>query len=64
MRNLLIISTVFPPLAIAAGIVSGFAGGVSILSLKDLIEKRETIEELQRKPVAMLFDAKQKASNS
>jgi hypothetical protein len=50
-----ITASVYPPVAIAASIL----GGSSVLSIiEDYQEKREKIKELQRKPVAMLFDAR------
>ena len=56
------VAAAYPPLALAAGVVSAIAGSGSIITAKDFLEKREKMKELQRKPVAMLFDAKQKAS--
>ncbi len=58
------VAAAYPPIALAAGIISSIAGSGSVITATDLLEKREKIKELQRKPVAMLFDAKQKASNS
>ena len=57
------VAAAYPPLALAAGVVSAIAGSGSIITAKDFLEKREKMKELQRKPVAMLFDAKQKASS-
>ena len=52
--GLAITASVYPPIAWAASIL----GGTSISSIiKDYQEKRDKIAELQRKPVAMLFDA-------
>ena len=54
-------SALFPPFAVAAGIAAGLTGsGGSFITVKGYMEKREEINELKRKPVAMLFDAKQK----
>jgi len=52
------VSAIYPPLAIAAGVASAIAGSGSIFTTKDFLEKREKIKDLKRKPVAMLFDAK------
>lgn len=54
-----IVSALFPPLTMAAGVTSVIVGGGSVIqAIKDYISKREQLEALQKKPVAMLFDAK------
>jgi len=53
-----IVSALFPPLTMAASVASGIIGGGSVIqAVKDYISKREQLEALQKKPVAMLFDA-------
>lgn len=55
-----IVSALFPPIALATGIASGIVGSGSIIgTAKDFLEKREKLRDLQKKPVAMLFDARQ-----
>lgn len=56
--NLGIISALYPPLALAAGIASAIFGSGSVIkTVDDYISKREQLEALRKKPVAMLFDA-------
>lgn len=50
-----VVSALYPPLALATGIIGG---GSIIATVKDFIEKREKLRELQKKPVAILFDAR------
>jgi len=53
-----VVSALFPPLALAAGTASSIIGSGSILKMiNDYVKKREQLEALQKKPVAMLFDA-------
>ncbi|MDH5447608.1 MAG: hypothetical protein OEX01_01195 [Candidatus Bathyarchaeota archaeon] len=53
-----VISTLYPPLALAASVASTIIGSGSLMQMvKAFISKREQLEALQKKPVAMLFDA-------
>ncbi len=52
------LAAVYPPLAVASAIVGG---GSIVKTYEDYIQKRESLEELKRKSVAMLFDAKRMA---
>lgn len=57
-----IISALYPPLALATGIASGIIGSGSIITtVKDFIEKREKLRDLQKKPVAILFEVRNPA---
>jgi hypothetical protein len=43
------------------GVASGIVGGGTIInSIKDYTEKRAKLVDLNKKPVALLFDAKNK----
>jgi len=54
-----IFSALYPPISQALGITSSIVGGGSVLKLiNDFVNKREKMEELQKKPVAMLFNVK------
>ncbi|MCW4019237.1 MAG: hypothetical protein NWF00_11265 [Candidatus Bathyarchaeota archaeon] len=60
-----VLSAAYPPIAVAAGVLSATVGGGSIINtVNDYIDKREEVKELKRKPVAMLFDAKKVAPYS
>lgn len=53
-------STVYPPLVYVAGIT----GGTTILDIvRKYREKKQELEELKKKPVAMLFDAYEKTTD-
>lgn len=53
-----VVSALYPPLALAAGFSSSILGSGSILTMvNEYVKKREQLEALQKKPVAMLFDA-------
>jgi len=57
--SLAIASAIYPPIASFAGVSSSLFGGYSIFGLiRDFFDKREKLESLQQKPIAMLFDAK------
>lgn len=52
------VSALFPPFAQAIGAFSGIVGGTSVIqTVKNYLSKREQLQALQKKPVAMLFDA-------
>lgn len=52
-------SALYPPLSQVLGIASSISGGYTITEmLRNYLEKRDEIKDLQRKPVAILFDAK------
>jgi len=54
--SLAIATTLYPPISQVAGLV----GGGSLLKvINDFFNKREKMKELQKKPVVMLFNAKQ-----
>lgn len=58
-----IVSSLYPPLALATSVASGIVGSGSIIAtVKDFIEKREKFKDLQKKPVAILFDAQKFAA--
>lgn len=57
---LAITASVAPPIAIVASVLGSTLGGTTVKEIiKDYQEKRNKIKELQKKPVAMLFDAQQ-----
>lgn len=57
---LAITAAISPPLATVASVLGTTVGGSTIIEIiKDYQEKRDKMKELQRKPVAMLFDAQQ-----
>jgi len=57
---LAITAAVSPPIAMVASVLGATLGGTTVKEIvEDYQEKRSKIKELQRKPVAMLFDAQQ-----
>jgi len=53
-----IAAAISPPLATVASVLGTTLGGTTVVEIiKDYQEKRNKIKELQKKPVAMLFDA-------
>jgi len=57
---LAITAAVSPPIAMVASILGATLGGTTVKEIAECYqEKRSKIKELQRKPVAMLFDAQQ-----
>lgn len=60
-----IVSALFPPFALATGVVSSIVGGESVIqTAKDYLTKREHLQALRKKPVAMLFDAHKPVTRS
>lgn len=55
-------TALYPPVALATGIASAIGGGTIIGTIEKLMELREEMKELQKKPVAMLFEAKKLAT--
>lgn len=54
-----IVTAMYPTYASILGTASAIiGGGTAINSLKDFVEKRSSLKELNKKPVAMLFNAK------
>lgn len=57
------VSALFPPLTLAISVVSSILGSESLMQMvKNFLSKREQLQALQKKPVAMLFDAHESAT--
>jgi hypothetical protein len=56
--NLGMVAALYPPFVLAASVASGIIGGGSVIdALRSYLEKRDQLQALRRKPVAMLFDS-------
>jgi hypothetical protein len=60
-----IASALYPPLAQTIGILAAVIGSGSVIqNIDNFIDKRHEVRELQKKPVAMLVEAKDSESNN